>query len=582
MKKLVAISVLFAGLATAVFAQSGGWSNEWKVGLSAMFITDMFYAAKVTGKTEETQETTITPPIWGLTKTDGTTTKEIGKYDKGVTSFFPNSRSLPGKPGGDYRLMLSLENSGENYSMWANIAMDDSPGEPWNVNKKWLNKDDFSVWKFFSEGRLLDDFGFHGTAGIFAADVGSKSAPGGWVDTNATWGSWIAWSELNRFGIWRYIKRNGDSGSVGGVNYHSDNFRSQNQWGNVFAVSITPVDNFRFALGYRFDAFDSWWNPNDIDTGAKTDSRSNINGTFMLSGRPADVITFDVFYSVIGQDGNTFSRPADKFGYNDPEGKGWSNLIGAYVGINGIENLALSVGYTVHFNAYEGGGFLCDDGDYAQSKAVTYNSPIYSGIDLRLGYSGIDKIGLKFNNNLSFAGVKGDKVGTDANRNHVYKDTINLLLNENFNDARTIGEGLSQDWLHWQSVLQANLGFIDGVGLEVTLGNNLGVLTEKIDKTVPDVSVVAPNSSTDKTDSTSTKTNNEFRATVGATYGVGNVKLGIALFLSWVNDTTVSEGTYTNIYTTPAGTTTTVFKRTFKDSKDTVKFGIPIYFKVSF
>jgi len=573
MKKLVAISVLFAGLATAVFAQSGGWSNEWKVGFSAKFITEMFYAASVSGKSEKTQDTT---PVDGTSfASDGTNTwsKESGKYNKGTMNFFGNQRRLADQNvGGDDRLMISLENSGENYSVWVNMSADRT-NPNWNGGGwDWLGHE-YKLWDFFTIATILDDFGIKGTAGIFELGVGSKPVESSWVSTNATWGSWIASNDLNRFGVMRW------SSNAAGSIIHSDHFRTLEQWGEAFMVGITPVDNFKFAFGYTL--LNNWgsWKPND---GNPKDNKSSINGTFMFSGRPADVITFDLFYAIKGSDGDTFSRPATAFGYNAGNGF-WKNLIGAYVGINGIENLAVSVGYTVNFNAYEVDGFLCADGDYTQSKPVTYNAPIYSGIDLRLGFTGIDKIGLKFNNRISFAGVNGDKVAKDTSatadlHERVYKDKINLLFDENKGNARADGDGRTQTWFNWQSVLQANLGFIDGVGLEVAFLERLGVFGNNLDRTEPPL--LASDTITKKTVTTRTETNNEFRATVGAKYGVGNVNLGIALFLQ-ISSTLVDDVT-TVTTTDSAGGTPIVKKTTFKSNEDVVKFGIPITFQVSF
>jgi len=585
MKKLVAISVLFAGLATAVFAQSGGWSNEWKVGLTARFITDVFYTQHASGKEEQTQDTTPVTAgpdaafstAWGIPiggfYNDGTQTwsKEYGKYNKGVTHYFSNQRKL--EEGNDYRFILSLRNTGENYDMNFNISMDDWGGG-------------MTFWKFISEGKMLEDWGIKGSAGIFSAGIGPWATEAAWVDTNADWASssWLGLGTANRFGVYRYADPSTDGASGGQV--HSNHFRTQSNWANPFAVGMALGDSFKFTLGYTV----ANWNP---DIGGGKDSKSSINGTFMFSGSPADAIAFDLFYSIKGKDADTLARPGatpgtPAFGYNNPA-TSWSNIIGAYVQVKGIENLSLAVGYTVSFYAYEAGGFLCNDGDFTQSKAVTYNAPIYSGIDLRIGFTGIDKVGIKFNNNLSFAGVNGDKVAKDTTtgslHEYAYKDKINLLLDENgdggnvFKVDRNAGDGLTQNWFHWTSTLNTSLGFIDGVGLHVGISNRLGVATDKLDRT----DIKDPSASpvlSKREERTTTNTSNELRVAGGVTYGVGNVQLRLGLFLKLTSILKDEEKTVT--YTSSAGGTPIVVKTTYKKNNDTVTFGIPVTFQVSF
>jgi hypothetical protein len=520
----------------------------------------MFFAGSASGKSETTQTTTPRDSSSAELDFMATKTTEYGKNVKGLTALFPNTRYLAaGNVGGDNRLSLSLENSGENYNIWVDIAMDD-----W-VKK--LNDRDMTVGKFLLNGWPETDWNVSGTAGIFDLHLGSKSGYGGWVDTNATWGSWIACNDLNRFGVARGWKLDSDW-------MHSDHFRTWDAWGHVFALGTQLGDNFKLGLGYRLNVgwsdFVVYGKPTE-DSYYKNNSKSSINASFLLSGRPADMITFDLFYSVIGHDDDISARPAAGVGYTPPEAS-WRNLIGAYVGVNGIENLAISGGYTVNFNAYEAGSYVDPKGDITKSKPVTYIAPIYSGIDLRLGFSGIDRIGLKFNNNVSFASVNGSKFIADDG-----KDKITL----NFAEGGIAPVGVTSNFFNWKSVLQAQLGFIEGVGLEVALLNNYAVNTEDTD-----FYVVTPIPSTTYTSKVENKgttkdTNNEFRAVVGAKYGMGNVGLGIALFFQWTSHSWDNESTITSSNTYPGSETTTI-KKTSKGNDDVVKFGIPITFSVSF
>jgi len=581
MKKLVAISVLFAGLATAVFAQDGGWSNAWKLGFTMKYSTDLFYTAHGAGKTEETQETTpgrdgSTASVDFANDGDNTWSKEYGKHSKGVTSFFPNGNPTEAGNAGN-KIFVSVTNSGENYDISVNVGM--SP---------WVDAfADKSTGPFkFLIGNMTEDWGVKLRGGIFDFGIGAWAADSiSWIGYFGTWGGWQPQEQyFSRFGVWK------TTGNASGSWVHSDHFRTLDEWGDPVYVGIKLGDQFKFTLGYslgwaKFAAISS------NDSSNQTDNRSAINGTFMFSGRPVDALTFELFYAIKGKDDDTFARPGTPaapvtFGYKDPSGK-WDNIIGAYFDVKAIDNLAIRAGYTARFNAVETGGFLCSDGDYTQVKPVTYNAPIFSGIDLKLKYTGIEKIGLHFQNNVSFAGVNGDKVEKDRSatggltgHERVYKDKINLLFGENYTDARTLGDGLTQNWFKWSSLLRADLGFLDGVDIEVSVAEFLGVLTQKWDTSVPTYSG-ADITQTARTDRSRTDTSNMLRATVGAKYGLGGgVTLGAALFLQI--DSTLVDDVSTVTTTYAAGGNPRVVKTTDKSNYDTVKFGIPILFMLVF
>jgi hypothetical protein len=528
MKKLVAISVLFAILTVAVFAQDD--EGKWKVGFKAQFVTDMLFMTSASGKSERTNAA-------------GTWKQEFGKYNKGTIIWFDNAEQTDsGSPprtltGHTSRMLLSLSNSGENYEVYADIAFDD-----WH--NKWGG-----VLDFLGNGSA--DWYLKGTAGIFEAQVGSNwFNTGGWVSAMATWNDWYEWNTLNRFGVWRRTAGYAPGDWWVGGFVASDDFRTWPEFGNTATVGMHLGDNFKFTLGYKLNP---GYSPYDDQANNFADawaSKSSINGSFLLSGRPVDALTFDLFYSVIGKDEDTLRRPVTTTaGYTNPgSGNGfWHNTIGAYIGLNIVENLGISLGYTANFNAFDAGSYLAaaDVADPTKSKPVTYNAPMYSGIDVRLSYSGIDKIGLIFNNNVSLANVKGEKVDD-------YKEKVTLLFNETTFNA----EGQTQDWFHWESSLQVTLGFIENVGLTLQLGNRLGVSTDETS--------LSGSSSKDIT------TNNTFRATLGADYGVGAISLGVGLIFQL--DSTKVENTNTT------GSTTT----SFTGETNVVKFGIPLVIKVAF
>jgi hypothetical protein len=526
MKKLVAISVLFAILTVAVFAQDD--EGKWKVGFSAEFITDMLYTTSMKAKSTYTA---------GSAPAD---TTEFGNYNKGVVSFFGNGDSIAAF---DPRLTLSLSNSGENYKVFASIDMDN-----------WWKEghEEFSVMNFLTKTALTDWYA-EGSAGIFYGVIGTKGF-GGFVSAQANWGAgrnWLGGGErnnLNLFGVYR--SPDAPWGFYGGNGFIVANeFRTWPQWGAAAALSATFADNYRLAVGYKLDPaymHPGAWNPNGAGPDP-TSSRSNINGSFMFSARPADAITFDLFYSVIGFDNNTLQRNgATTVGLTAPTAY-WGNTIGAFIGLNIVENMGLSLGYTVNFNAFEKGSYV--DAVGAASQPVTYSAPIYSGIDLHINYSGIENIGLTFSNNVSLSGAKGVKPATGYNDTYVW----------DFTEEATLGEGQTQDWFHWHGQLTAELGFIEGVNLVFVLSDVLSVRNFVDD-------LPAPTS----TKTTNKLTENKLRATLGAQTGAGAVTIGAGLTFALTSNQRDYEQTSTG--GTNKGTA----------SSDILEFGIPLYVKVSF
>jgi hypothetical protein len=487
MKKLIAIAVLLVLLTAAVFAQDEGW----KFGLMAQHTSDLLWATSMSGKSE-------------LSNDGSTVTQEFGGLNKGSFNFF-NGRNAPTH---DNRLLFKISHTGESHEVYADIRMDG-----WEKFK-----DNKGVLGLLESG--CEDWYAKGNAGIFNGQIGTAGY-GGFVSTQATWNDYLGWNELCRFGVWR-----AEEGFLVG-----DDFRTWSQWGTILALGAGFGD-FKFSIGHRLDPDYSFDNapPSYNDP---TDSKSSINASFMFSGRPIDLLTFDLFYSVIGKDTDTFART--EAGHSGE----WGNIIGAYVGLNVVENLGLSLGYTANFTAYDKGAYA-DDGDLTKSKPVTYTAPIYSGVDLRVNYSGIDKIGLTFNNNLSFAGVKGKEIKADSDE---------IILNFS---GKPYDKDLSQDWFHWDAELKASLSLVDNLSLTAHLGNRLAVLSEE--------------DSTSSTTIKSTTTDNELRVAVNAEYGIGTVTVGTGVFFSVLSKTVKYE----------AGSST------YDGNTNVVSFGIPILFKVAF
>jgi len=522
MKKLVAISVLLAILAAAVFAQEESKEGKWKVGFMARYVTDMLYATSMNSEKVSKKTFTQTP---GPAPDDQESTEEFGKFNKGSIDFFGNQTRLP---HADNRLLVSISNTGENYDVYADIKLDD-----------WAHG--FSgVLPFLSQG--FADWWVKGNAGIFNAQIGTASYEG-FVSPLGPWNDWMGGPgdyQLSKFGVWKYAETATGAEKSFVV---SDNFRTWYEWGTVFGLGATLADNYRLSVGYRLNPDISnviTFNP-DVDPFT---SRSNINGSFMVSGRFSDAFALDLFYSVIGCDPDTFARPVTSYNpttgvYTNPPAY-WSNVMGAYIGLN-LGDLGLSLGYTANFDAYETLAYY-DYGEtnITKSNPRTVKAPFFSGLDIHVSYS-LDKIGLTFNNNLSFAGVKATEVKQDS------KEVI-LGISGEFR-----GDGEKEDWFHWDTELQAKLALIENVNLIVHLGNQLGVFSSETKE--------------GDTKTTSQRTKNVFRVSASAEYGIGAVTVGTGLFFSV--KTNALEGEQSG-------------SGSFKADTNVVSFGIPVLFKVAF
>jgi hypothetical protein len=494
----------------------------------AQHTSDLIWATKMTGKAEKS--TTGSP----------TTTQEFGEYSKGTFNFF-NGRNYK---VGDERLMFKIKHAGENHEVYADIALDNT----------WTSFP--GVYTFLQAGAA--DWYAKGNAGPFNAQIGTQGY-GGFVSTFGTWNDYYQWNELGRFGVWRAYGP--DGGFLVG-----DDFRTWNQWGAIAAVGVGFGD-YKVSLGHRLNPF---WDSAPGGDSDPASSKSSANASLLISGRPIDAISFDVFYSILGSDPNTFGY--EEYQYDtvnaDPTKVGkFQNIIGAYVGVNAIENLGLSIGYTANFNVYEKVGYYASAADQADGpsklKTRTLNAPFFSGIDIHATYSGIDKIGLTFNNNISLAGAKGTEIKADS-------DKVTLSLRETgvnsvaTSDFSLLDKNQSQDWFHWDAELKATFALLENVALTLHLGNRLSVLSASSESEIVGITTTTKNKRTD----------NEFRVAASAEYGIGAVTLGTGLFFS-VNSKAINNETSAS----GLGTSTTT---TVKANSDVVSFGIPIVIKVAF
>jgi len=543
MKKIIAFSVLLALLSFAVFAQD---DSGWKVGFTGQLSRDFFSASKGSGEWERTDTTTPADAT-----NDGKYTGKVGDFIKGSSHMWTWTSANPWdhdtcRP--DNRLIVSLSNNGEHYSVYIDAKLDNG----------WASLGGPTFMSLLNGGAA--DWSFSGDTGaiegpvVFDGKVGTGRY-GGFVPAYEFWNDWIQSGDNNFFGVQKK-----DAWII------SDNISNANingsPWDAVYAVGATFGGNIRLALGSTLDNFQR-------GTNNPYASSSDVQAAFMLSGRDLGPLTFDVFYAINGGDNNTVLRGTGK----------WENLLGAYIGLGIVDNLGLSIGYTANFTKVETAEAQDPDPKVTTRSIVSYESeyPIWSGVDIKINFTGIEKLGITFNNNVSFASVTGAG-GQNFKDTRIYgldgtvleggKITTDLGVG-GFTSTQDIKTN-TQNWFAYNAVLGVNYSLTDNLSVTFALMNLLGVYTTEYEDST---TTTAPGSTASSKTSKITTTTDELRAAISASYSAGNVSFGLGFVLGLHTDSV--EASIEN----KSGTTGD--KKEGKSSLSVVKFGIPIFFKVS-
>jgi len=509
MKKIISFSVLLALLSAAVFAQEG---SGWKIGFTAQLARNFFYSTKAFGEYE--RSATGQP----------TQTGKLGDYIDGSSNLFTWTSEHPwtgARP--DNRLLISISNSGEHHSVYLDFKVDDTWIQEGAKFSDLLNGDAADWW--FSG----DTGGIEGAVVVFDGKVGTGRY-NGFVPVYELWDDWIQAGDYNFFGVQR-TDRFQQSNNISAVGMDGD------PWQAVYALGATFGGNFRFALGSTLGSFnDGLDNPYA--------SASSVEAGFMLSAKGLGPLSLDAFYAINGNDRNTFVRGTGA----------WGNLFGVYAGLNIVENLGLSVGYTGNFLQNE----KQEEPDGTTTKPFDLINPLWSGIDIKVKFTGINKLSLTFNNNISFAAVKaGDEIT---------KTGTNVIIGLDGNDFHLSGDlkDANQSWFAYNAVLGANYALSDRLSVTFALMNLLGVYSSDSKREGTGYSTTAK----------STITKDELRSSIHAEYTVGNVTVGLGLNLGLITDSYESQRDAANSGTSSTETTKITFT--------TVKFGVPLFFKVAF
>ena len=560
MKKIVAFSILLALLSAAVFAQDDGGSG-WKIGFSAGLARNFFYATKATGEWEATVANS--PAV----ATDGTTSGKFGDHIKGSSNMWtwtgeqPWSGDALRRP--DNRLLISLSNSGDHYAVYLDAKIDNI----WVNGFKFIDllSGDAANWYF------QGDTGAIAGPVVFDGKVGTGRY-GGFVPAYEFWNDWVGSGDYNFFGVQRKARYNAAGDKLFDGWIASDNISNANindsPWDAVYALGATFGGNFRFAIGSTLDNFYKGTNGDTtttIGSGNEYASASSVQAAFMLSGKGLGPLSFDVFYAIKGGDKNTVARGT---------GGSWENLLGVYAGLNIVEKLGLSVGYTAQFRKDETQEM--QDTNVSGRSVVAYENeyPVWSGVDIKLNYSGIEKVGLTFNNNISFAAAAGKDTGEKPSDTRVYGlDYTTRMYSGKTSPNATTGAYINykvqtENWFALNSVLGVDISLSDNLGVTFALLNLLEVTTYE-----SEIETGATGTSATTSTSKTVGTKDELRAAITAQFNAGNATFGIGLNFGLVTNANERETEVKYL----------AYKRTtsYKDNISVVKFGVPVFFKVS-
>ena len=528
MKKIVVFFVLLALLSVAVFAQDDFEQNDseqngsgWTIGFTAQLSRDIFSYSKAEGNWNKTEFTN--PTYNGV---DGNYKGSVGKFTKGSSHLWTWTGENPWdhdtcRP--DNRLIVSLSNNGEHHSVYIDAKLDNS----WisGPSLMGLLNGGAADWSFSG------DTGASGSPVVFDGKVGTGRY-GGFVSPHEFWNDWIQSGDYNFFGVQRkdawIISDNISNASVDG-----------NPWSSVYALGASFGENFRLAIGSTLDSFNRGFNNPYA-------SSSDIQGAFMFSGRNLGPIAFDLFYAVDGGDKNTVVR-----------GTGlWNNLLGAYVGLDLMEDIGLgiSLGYTANFKQRETGQEL----DVNKLVAFENEDPVWNGIDLKFRFSGVEKMDIFFNNNISFASVSGADFHTPGSKRM------------NGFDGDALDKGSFDNWVAYNAVLGTSYAITDNFSITLAVLNLLSVYKY----TYITLESGSPTAPSDVTTRDGNKVSDELRGAITASYNVGNISFGLGFVIGY--ETTSSEANRKREKNTGYLETTT-----YKDNTSLIRMGVPMFFKVS-
>jgi hypothetical protein len=451
------------------------------------------------------------------------------------------SSSGNGTIGRENGLKLALNYTGEGFSGYLRLNADRLIRAHGNsaAAHSFVNGSGNNVTPNDLLSLAFDEWNAKATVGMFNLFVGNTGDRGK-VKTLQNFDGYLK-TKIDNYGINAYAAGSGFK------DLDNNNLQRTFTFAPVTSTTTPPVttnyftnaNNPYFSAAVKFDPFtvqiagDLGYN-NEIGSDALSQTR--LNGAFRVSGeKVADLVTFDVIYKFHGGDADTF----DGTGSTQPDGSGVSShSFGVYANLFVVNGLDIGLGYSGLFRSYE-------DADMGTLGTFTRSGPFYSGIDLRFAYTGIDKLTITFNNNVSFAGVEDDD---DIKTAVSGVDGMPLTTT-----IPTAFKSAKDSWFALYNALGVNYKLSDKLTASIQFANRLGTRTTEVEITTPVALSVKQE-----------MTNDRFGAAAFASYAFSS-NVTIAAGLDFLYSST----------STKAGTPGTPDTNT-----GSMTLGIPLYLKI--
>jgi hypothetical protein len=126
---------------------------------------------------------------------------------------------------------------------------------------------------------------------------------------------------------------------------------------------------------------------------------STVGGSLLVSGaKVADLVSFDAIYKFAGGD---YDRENLISPNSQPDGTGnWGHAFGLYANLHLLDTLGLGLGYSGFTSVQEKSRDI-------NNEEFTYSFPYYNGVNLNVNFTGVDKLNISFDNNISFSTIRG-------------------------------------------------------------------------------------------------------------------------------------------------------------------------------
>jgi hypothetical protein len=197
-----------------------------------------------------------------------------------------------------------------------------------------------------------------------------------------------------------------------------------------------------------------------LEAAALAPSRGNL-GVRVELPKLADLVNLAVVYKVNFADDTKDGYLADTAGVNkgDVDGNAVADhAFGIYGNLSPIEGLGVSLGYS--------GAFSWQENTKTKTDTIDGTGVLYSGIDLRVAYTAIDKTKIWFNNNFSFASAKGEGDGVG------YPGSNDKTANLGIFNAQLIKDE-SESYIILTNTLGGTYALTEKLTLKAQLGNTL-------------------------------------------------------------------------------------------------------------